>query len=121
MTITAKQCVDFTKHTWLIRNVVSEIRHRKHIRISIREIKSGRVRIGINDKRHPSLLWIADYSDTDDVWICYGYYDKIGYEKTIGWCTYGSNPESESSIENCIRFAIERCVLSASERKKELA
>lgn len=119
MTITAKQTVDFTKHVWLIRNVVSEIRHRKHIRISIREIKSGRVRISIGDKKQPSLLLIADYSDSDDVWLCYGYYDKNGYEKTTGWCTYGESPESEGSVESCIRFAVERCILTA--RKKELA
>ena len=121
MTITAKRSVDFTKHTWLIRSTVSGIRHSNHIRLTISEIKSGRVRVSINDKKHPIHLWIADYSDTDDVWICYGYYDKVGYEKTIGWCTYGSNPESESSIENCIRFAVERCILGAIERKKELA
>ena len=119
MTITAKRSVDFTKHTWLIRSTVSGIRHSKHIRLTVSEIKSGRVRITVNDKKQPFMLWIADYSDSDDGWLCYGYYDKNGYEKTTGWCTYGASPESESSVENCIRFAVERCILTA--RKKELA
>ena len=118
MTITSKRSVDFTKHTWLIRSTVSGIRHSKHIRLTVSEIKSGRVRISIRDKQQPSLLWIADYSDSDDVWLCYGYYDKNGYEKTTGWCTYGESPESESSVESCIRFAVERCILTA--RKKDI-
>lgn len=116
MIATSKRCIDFTKCTWLIRSVVSEIRHAKHIRATINEIRPGKIRISVKKKKQQTMLWVADYSDSDDVWLCYGGYDNIGCEKTEGWCTYGTSPGSVSSIENCVRLAVERCILCAIER-----